>query len=334
MSICIERAKPDEAEEILQLLKIMGGETDNLTFGTEGMQISVEEEEAYLSTLYESKKSAMFVAKIDGNIVGTASFQGIERVRMSHRGSVAIAVKKSEWGKGIGRKLLEAVIAFAKDEAGAEILSLEVRSDNERAIRLYESLGFERIGQFRGFFKIADELVDFDLMNLYLKEEPMYLCQYSATGALFYNAYVGQKKRWHISADYFGCDSIVLMGDGERQFHSRYDLGTTLLPGMSRIIVDEREQIIASLRWKGDSQYELRYQSEMVAIEMLDDGFVAYKGGRTLLEAKKVSSKKQLQAYRKEGFDLEWAYKIRTYATIEDDLQMLILAFPMLRFAY
>lgn len=334
MSICIERAKSQDAEELLRWMQVVGGETDNLTFGSEGMQISVEEEETYLSALSDSKKSAMFVAKIDGKIVGTASFQGMERARMSHRGSVAVAVKKSEWGKGIGRKLLETVIAFAKDEAGAEILSLEVRSDNKRAIRLYESLGFERIGQFRGFFKIADELVDFDLMNLYLKEEPMYLCQYSATGALFYNAYVGTKKRWHISADYFGCDSIVLMGDGERQFHSRYDLGNTLLPGMSRIIVDEQEQAIASLRWKGDSRYDLMYQTEVVAIEMQEDGFAAYKGRNLLLEAKKVPSKKQLQAYRKEEYDLEWAYRIRTYGAIADDLQMLLLAFPMLRFAY
>lgn len=334
MSICIERAKSQDAEELLRWMQVVGGETDNLTFGSEGMQISVEEEETYLSALSDSKKSAMFVAKIDGKIVGTASFQGMERARMSHRGSVAVAVKKSEWGKGIGRKLLETVIAFAKDEAGAEILSLEVRSDNERAIRLYESFGFERIGQFRGFFKIADELVDFDLMNLYLKEEPMYLCQYSATGALFYNAYVGTKKRWHISADYFGCDSIVLMGDGERQFHSIYDLGTTLLPGMSRIIVDEQEQAIASLRWKGDSRYDLMYRAEVVAIEMQEETFVAYRGKKVILEAKRVSNKKQLQIYQKEGFDLKWAYRIRVFGEIEDDLQMLILAFPMLRFAY
>ena len=122
--------------------------------------------------------------------------------------------------------------------------------------------------------------------------------------------------------------------NGERQFHSRYDLGTTLLPGMSRIIVDEQEQAIASLRWKGDSRYDLMYRTEVIAIEMQEDGFAAYKDRNLLLEAKKVSSKKQLQAYRKEEYDMEWAYRIRVFGEIEDDLQMLILAFPMLRFAY
>ena len=37
-----------------------------------------------------------------------------------------VAVKKSEWGKGIGRKLLETVIAFAKDEAGAFVVHIRV----------------------------------------------------------------------------------------------------------------------------------------------------------------------------------------------------------------
>ena len=52
--------------------------------------------------------------------------------------------------------------------AGAEIISLEVRSDNTRAIKLYEKFGFEKISVFKEFFKIKGELVDFDLMNLYL----------------------------------------------------------------------------------------------------------------------------------------------------------------------
>ena len=75
---------------------------------------------------------------------------------------------KEEWGNGIGSKLMLFVIDFAKDVAHAEIVSLEVRSDNERAIKLYEKYGFEKIGTFKGFFKIDGEKVDFDLMNLYL----------------------------------------------------------------------------------------------------------------------------------------------------------------------
>ena len=168
MNISIARAVPDDAEELINLLKILGGETDNLTFGSEGLPISVEEERAYIETLEKSASSAMFVAKKDGKIVGNASFSGMTRERMKHRGEFAVSVKKSEWGQGIGSRLLDAVIDFARNSAGAEIVSLEVRSDNVRAIELYKKYGFEKIGHFKGFFKINGEYVDFDLMNLYL----------------------------------------------------------------------------------------------------------------------------------------------------------------------
>ena len=50
----------------------------------------------------------------------------------------------------------------------SEIIFLEVRSDNEQAIALYKKFGFEKIGEFKGFFKINGKNIDFHLMNLYL----------------------------------------------------------------------------------------------------------------------------------------------------------------------
>ena len=43
-----------------------------------------------------------------------------------------------------------------------------MRSDNKRAIALYEKLGFRKLCTFPAFFKINGEAVDFDFMNLYL----------------------------------------------------------------------------------------------------------------------------------------------------------------------
>lgn len=99
--------------------------------------------------------------------IRTASFNAFQRERMKHRGEISVSVLKAYWGHGIGTRLMEHLITFAKG-IGAEIIALEVRSDNVRAIKLYEKFGFEKIGTFRGFFKIDGEWVDFDLMNLYL----------------------------------------------------------------------------------------------------------------------------------------------------------------------
>lgn len=168
MDITISKALPEDAEQIIEYLKKVGGETDNLTFGSEGLPVTVEDEKNYIESLLDSKTSVLLAAKKDGSIVGVASFTRNTRKRMKHRGELAISVMKAEWGQGIGSRLLEKVIEFAKNEAEAEIISLEVRSDNERAIHLYTKYGFEKIGHFRGFFKINGEYVDFDLMNLHL----------------------------------------------------------------------------------------------------------------------------------------------------------------------
>ena len=63
---------------------------------------------------------------------------------------------------------MEAILAFAK-ENGFEQVNLEVRSDNARAIHLYEKYGFRKLCTFPAFFKIRGEAVDYDLMNLTLE---------------------------------------------------------------------------------------------------------------------------------------------------------------------
>ena len=59
------------------------------------------------------------------------------------------------------------LLDFAK-KSGAEVLELEVRSDNEAAIALYKKFGFEKAGRNEKFFKINGEFFSADYMNLYL----------------------------------------------------------------------------------------------------------------------------------------------------------------------
>jgi RimJ/RimL family protein N-acetyltransferase len=167
MGITIARATPDDAEDMLDYLRIIGSETDNLTFGKEGLPFSLQEQREYIDGIANSDRSVLLLAKINGIIVGDASFRSGNRERLKHRGELGITVIQSEWNHSIGSLLMERILAFARDTAKADIISLEVRSDNVSAIHLYQKFGFEKIGCFKGFLKINNQLVDFDLMNLY-----------------------------------------------------------------------------------------------------------------------------------------------------------------------
>ena len=139
MNITIERAKAADAQAVLEYLKQIGGETDNLTFGGEGLPFSVEDEAAYIAGMEDSCDNIMLLAKEDGRIIGDASLSRMPR-RMSHRGDLGVSVVKSHWNRGVGGRLIAEILRFAK-ENGMEVIDLQVRSDNAAAIHLYEKFG-------------------------------------------------------------------------------------------------------------------------------------------------------------------------------------------------
>jgi RimJ/RimL family protein N-acetyltransferase len=110
----------------------------------------------------------MIVAFDEGELIGTGAVSVVSgKPRFAHRREIAISVRKDYWGKGIGTGIMNVLMDFAK-KSGAEVLELEVRSDNEAAISLYKKFGFEKIGTNEKFFKINGEFFAADYMNLYL----------------------------------------------------------------------------------------------------------------------------------------------------------------------
>lgn len=163
----IREAVPEDAEKLIAFLVQVGGETDYLSFGKEGLPVSTEAEKKLIQSIKEGEHSVLYLAWKGEEIIGDASLSGFPR-RMSHRSEFGISVAKSEWGQGIGSALLQKCIEYAKTHE-IELLNLEVRSDNRRAIQLYERFGFRKIGNSPAYFKIDGEYYDFDLMVLDLR---------------------------------------------------------------------------------------------------------------------------------------------------------------------
>ena len=93
----IEQAKPEDAALLLDYMKAIGGETDNLSFGAEGIHINADGKAKQLAAQQQSKDNVLFVAKAAGAIIGDASLERMPR-RMNHRGEFGIAVRKAWWG--------------------------------------------------------------------------------------------------------------------------------------------------------------------------------------------------------------------------------------------
>lgn len=64
-----------------------------------------------------------------------------------------LAVAPAARGHGIGRQLVDA-FAVAMREKGVAAFELSVDEDNPQAIRFYEGMGFQRIGQYREFGRL------------------------------------------------------------------------------------------------------------------------------------------------------------------------------------
>lgn len=164
----IRSVEVKDAEKILEYTKIVGNESNNLLFGSEGIGLNVDQEVKVLESIINHPKQIMIVAIANDEIVGLANLSGQTRERIAHQARLAISVRKDYWGKGISSQLMNSLINFAK-EIQIEVITLEVFSNNIRGIKLYEKFGFEHIGEFKKFAKINDKFVDAKLMNLYLK---------------------------------------------------------------------------------------------------------------------------------------------------------------------
>lgn len=166
------RPRGENAGELLEYLKVVGGETDFLLFGADGLPITVEQEANLLEGFYQDTRGGFFAGRIDGEIACTFNLMCHNRARMSHVCEIALASKRKFWGIGVGSAMLETLIALAKSQ-GLRAMELGVYADNARARALYTKFGFEQIGLHKNRFYVNGVYHDEILMDLDLTKEPV-----------------------------------------------------------------------------------------------------------------------------------------------------------------
>ena len=162
----IREAAPADAAPLLKFINTTAGETDYLTFGAGEFELSLADEATYLEKFRNSPTAIYLIATLGDQVIGSLSFQAGRRARVRHTGEFGVSVLQAYWGEGIGSSLIESMITWAKATKIIRKINLRVRTDNQKAIRLYEKFGFVRQGLITREFIVAGEFFDVLSMGL------------------------------------------------------------------------------------------------------------------------------------------------------------------------
>ncbi|BCH25880.1 hypothetical protein MesoLjLc_57940 [Mesorhizobium sp. L-8-10] len=135
MTADIRQARASDASAILTI--------ENAVF--EGDRISTRS----MRRLLAGRSAAVLVAAVRDVVVGYCVVLWREGTRVARLYS--IATDRNHGGAGIGRALLEAAEAAAR-QRGRRLIRLEVREDNGRARALYERNGYRFIGRLQRYY--------------------------------------------------------------------------------------------------------------------------------------------------------------------------------------
>lgn len=163
MEFTVRPARPEDAEG-LHAIRTMPGVFEQL------LAIPAERLDAqrrYLTEMGPNSHSFTAVTTgADGQelVIGNAGLDVMALPRMRHCADFGIMVHRDYQNQGVGRALLAALIDLADNWLGLQRIELTVYTDNQRAIHLYESFGFQPEGTKRMAALRRGEYADLLLM--------------------------------------------------------------------------------------------------------------------------------------------------------------------------
>jgi len=142
----IRNAQPGDWKSIWAILEptIRAAETYSLDPG-------MTEDQAKDYWLSQDKET--FVAELDGRILGTYYLKPNQAGGGRHVCNCGYMTSARATGRGIARRMCEHSLEYARSRGYRAMQFNFVVSTNERAVRLWQSLGFEIVGRLPGAFR-------------------------------------------------------------------------------------------------------------------------------------------------------------------------------------
>lgn len=118
--------------------------------------MTAAQEHDFITARLGDPRSLWLIAELNGQIIASCNAFPLRNLqRFRHRALLSVAVRKPFWRQGLARRMMAEALLWCK-ENGFEQAELDVAADNDSAIALYESMGFETTGMYKNGFKYAD----------------------------------------------------------------------------------------------------------------------------------------------------------------------------------
>ncbi|MGN1227910.1 MAG: ribosomal protein S18-alanine N-acetyltransferase [Christensenellales bacterium] len=107
-----------------------------------------------------ANRSIYLVSRLEtGDVIGYLSMLDLDIEGEILR----VAVKKQYRRKGVAKRMIQFLIEFLQ-EKNYQRLYLEVKSTNEEAIKLYESLGFTKYNERKNYYSEGEDALNYILL--------------------------------------------------------------------------------------------------------------------------------------------------------------------------
>ena len=169
MEPVIRKAIPDDAKAVASVINsvILEGKYTALT-----NPFTAEEERSFIAGLCD--RSALFVAEVDGKIVGIQVIEPDALAHytdsMQHVATIGTWIQASFRGRKIGQLLADASFRFGHAKNFKKI-AIQVIADNTRALRFYSNLGFKKIGTAKNHVKLSGSFRDVFYLEKFLTDD-------------------------------------------------------------------------------------------------------------------------------------------------------------------
>ncbi len=141
-----------------------------ISLGCYTMQLNLKKEEKILEKMTERNDYVFgIIDKENDTLIGNCGLHDVNTIDGRAEFGIFIG-DKSYWGKGFGKEATRLILDFGFNILNLHEIYLQVFEYNPAAIKLYEKVGFKRIGAFREAKHIGKRKFDVVIMDMLAEE--------------------------------------------------------------------------------------------------------------------------------------------------------------------